>query len=162
MFKKIFSITFLLSALLFSPALAHCPTYLDADRNYILYADLGAHGVGLYVDRHTCSIAQDSDSELIILIDEVQVPDAAGGHTRIANRFCHRFKFDLLHNKAYSYEPYNDSWSLLDPYISNPEDDEFTYDVSIAEIAFFLATHHKFFGALDISRFDDYFYSILN
>ncbi len=161
MFIKIFSLTILFCSLLFSSAFANCPTFLDADRNYILYADLGSHGAGLYVDRHTCSIVDQSDSQIIILIDDVQVPDAANGSTRIANRFCHRFKFDLLKNKAFSYEPYYDSWAELDPYITNIEDDNFSYDVSIAEIAFFIATGQKFFGALDISRFDDNFYLIL-
>ncbi len=161
MFKKIFFLTFFFSTLLFSSASAACPTFLDADRNYILYADLGAHGAGLYVDRHTCGIAYQSDSELVILIDDVQVPNADTGSTRITNRFCHRFKFDLINYKAFSYEPYSNSWTQLDPYISNPEDDNFTYDVTIAEIAFFLATQQKFFGAVDSSRFNDDFYSIL-
>ena len=152
---KIF-LPFLLSFFFCASVSAAAPTFLDSDKNYILYADLGAHACGLYVDRHTCGIAEQSPSYLIILIDDVQVPDAADGSTRITNRFSHKFKFDLIHHSAFAYEPFSDSWTRLDPYITNPEDDEFTFDVTIAEIAFFLATNQKFFAS-----FDDDFYSIL-
>ena len=116
--------------------------------------------MGLYLDRHTCSVADDNPSNFIILVDDVQVPSAATGSTRISNRFCHRFRFNLVNHKAFSYEPFSDSWRELNPYVSNPEDDDFTFDVTIAEIAFFIATGNKFFGT-DVSRFNDDFYIIL-
>lgn len=156
MWTKIFSLTILLSAIIFSSAAAKCPTYIDADKNYILFADLGAHGAGLYVDRHTCGIAGETENGCIILIDEVQVTDADKGKTQIVNRYVHRYSFDVKKKIAYRYVNETDDWIKLDPTITNTEDENFTYDAKIAEMAFYMMTGKKFFGT-----FDDDFYKIL-
>lgn len=159
MLKKFLLALFSLTVILMSTAAAQgkCPTYLDAAKNYILFADLGAQGAGLYIDKHTCGVAEESAKECVILIDEVQVPDAAEGKTRIVNRYVHRYKFDLQKKTAYRYVNEEDKWVKLDPTITNPEDDNFTYDVRIAEMAYYLTYGKKFFGT-----FDKDFYKSLN
>ena len=158
MLKKIFSLTILLSAIIFSTTAAFpkCPTYLDADKNYILYADLGAQGAGLYVDRHTISIAEELPDSYTILVDTVQVPDAAEGKTRIVNRYVHKYSFNLKKLTAFRYVNEENKWIKLDPTITNTEDENFTYDVRIAEMAYYLAYGKKFYGTFDKS-----FYNIL-
>ena len=161
MVKKIFSVLILLSAIIFasttSAEIAKCPTYLDADKNYILFADLGGHGAGLYVDRHTCQIAAEIENGCIIIIDEVQVPDAAEGKTQIVNRYVHKYSFDVKKKIARRYVNETDEWIKLDPTVTNPEDENFTYDARIAEMAFYIATGKKFFGTFDAN-----FYKILD
>lgn len=139
-----------------------CPTYLDANKNYILYADLGAQGAGLYIDRHTISIAAELPTGYEILVGTVEVPNAAEGSTRIANRYVHRYSFNIRKFYALRYVDEENKWIKLNPKITNPEDENFTYDAKIAEMAFYVAVGAKFFGALDNVTFDENFYKVLD
>ncbi|MBQ7476964.1 MAG: hypothetical protein IJT06_06175 [Selenomonadaceae bacterium] len=165
MWKKIFSFAILSGAIIFfmsTISVAKCPTYLDAEKNYILYADLGGHGAGLYVDRHTIGIAEELPTGYEILVDTVDVPNAAEGKTRIVNRYVHRYSFDIRNFAAFRYVNEENKWIKIDPKITNPEDENFTYDAKIAEMAFYVAVGAKFFGALDNVTFDENFYKVLD
>ncbi|MBR6013654.1 MAG: hypothetical protein IK062_07725 [Selenomonadaceae bacterium] len=163
MVKKIFSVSILLIGIIFGSVVsAECPKYLDAEKNYILYADLGIHGAGLYLDRHTVGIAEEDNDKYIILVDTVDVPDADKGKTRISNRFSNRYSFDMKEMKAYRYENFDDKWIEIDWKITDKEDPKFTYDAKIAEAAFYLAVKAKFFGTLDKVIFNDDFYKSLD
>lgn len=163
MVKKIFSMSILLAGIFFGSVVsAECPKYLDAEKNYILYADLGVHGAGLYLDRHTVGIAEENPDKYIILVDSVQVPNADKGKNRISDRFSHRYSFDLKKMKAYRYEIFDDKWTEIDWKITDKEDPKFTYDAKIAEAAFYLAVKAKFFGTLDKVIFTDDFYKSLD
>ncbi|MBR5912901.1 MAG: hypothetical protein IKZ58_00840 [Selenomonadaceae bacterium] len=162
MFKKIFSLAILLSAIIFSTAAAApnyrapCPTYLDAEKNYILFADLKIHGAGLYVDRKSVKVIQEDEGGCLISIDEVQVPDANLGKTEITNRFNHIYSYVYDKNLVMRFIAEEDKWVRVNPDITNPEDDHFTYDARIAEMAYYLAYGKKFYGT-----FDEDFYNIL-
>lgn len=134
-----------------------CPTYLDAEKNYILFADLGGQGAGLYVDRKSVNVIQKDWSGYIISIDEVQVPDADKGKTQIANRYTHHYSYNTEKKVVMRFIDEEDKWVRVNPSITNPEDENFTYDARIAEIAFYLATGKKFYGT-----FDKDFYKVLN
>ena len=161
MLKKIFSVLILLSAIIFasttSAEIAKCPTYLDAEKNYILFADLGGQGAGLYVDKKSVNVIQKDDGGCIISIDEVQVPDANLGKTKIVNRYTHHYSYVFDKKVVMRFIDEEDKWVKVNPKITNPEDENFTYDATIAEIAYYLATGKKFFGT-----FDKNFYKILN
>ena len=160
MLKKIFMLALLLNVTICATAVAgigKCPTYLDADKNYILFADLGAHGAGLYVDRKSVNVIQKDKGGCIISIDEVQVPDADLGKTKIANRYTHHYSYVFEKNVVMRFVDEDDKWVKVNPNITNPEDENFTYDAKIAEMAYYMATGKKFFGT-----FDKDFYEILN
>jgi len=129
---------------------AGSPIYLDKDKNYILFADLGIHGAGLYVDRKSVNIIQEDDGGCIISIDEVQVPDANLGKTKIANRYTHHYSYVYDKNVVMRFLDEEDKWVKVNPNITNPEDENFTYDARIAEAAYFLAFNgKKFYGTFD-------------
>lgn len=136
---------------------ASSPTYLDDDKNFILFADLGIHGAALYVDKNSINLIQQDSTGCIISIDEVQVPDANFGNTQIANRFTHHYSFNTQKMVAMRFVDEEDKWLKINPSITNPEDPNFTYDATLAEIAYFLTFGKKFY-----STFDDNFYSILH
>ena len=158
----VFSLTIFFTTTVFAE-LAKCPVYLDADTNYILFADLGGQGAGLYVDRKSVKVIQEDDGGCIISIDEVQVPDANMGKTKITNRFNHTYSYVYGKNVVMRFVPEAekikglDRWVKVDPTITNPEDDNFTYDARIAEMAYYLTYGKKFFGT-----FDDDFYKSLD
>ena len=159
MAKKILSALILFGAIILATctvSVAKCPTYLDAEKNYILY------GAGLYIDRHTISIATELPTGYEILVDTVEVPNAAEGETRIVNRYVHRYSYDIRNFTALRYVNEENKWIQLNPKITNPEDENFTYDAKVAEMAFYIAVGAKFFGALDNVTFDEDFYKILN
>jgi len=129
---------------------AGSPIYLDKDKKYILFADLGIHGAGLYVDRKSVNIIQEDDGGCIISIDEVQVPDANLGKTKIANRYVHHYSYVYDKNVVMRFLDEEDKWVKVNPNITNPEDENFTYDARIAEAAYFLAFNgKKFYGTFD-------------
>ncbi len=134
---------------------AGCPKYLDADKNYILYADLGIQGAGLYIDRKSINVIQEDDGGCIISVDEVQVPDANMGKTEIANRFNHTYSYVYGKNVVMRFDAEaekvrgRDRWVKVDPNITNPEDEKFTYDATIAEMTYYLVYGKKFFGTFD-------------
>ena len=137
---------------------AGSPTYLDKNKNYILFADLGIHGAGLYVDRKSVNVIQEDDGGCIISIDEVQVPDANFGKTEIANRYTHYYSYVYDKNVVLRFVVEEDKWVKVNPNITNPEDENFTYDARIAEAAYFLAFNgKKFYGT-----FEKDFYNNLN
>lgn len=158
MFKKIFSLTILLSAIIFSTsaAIPKCPTYLDAEKNYILFADLGIHGAGLYIDKKSLNLIQEDWGGCIISIDEVQVPDAGEGKKEIVNRYTHHYSYNTEKRIVMRFVDEEDKWVRVNPSITNPEDDHFTYDATIAEMAYYLLKGEKFYGT-----FDEDFYSVL-
>ena len=127
---------------------AGSPTYLD-NKRYILFADLGIQGAGLYVDRKSVNIIQKDDGGCIMSIDEVQVPDANLGKTEIANRYVHHYSFVYGKNIVMRFLDKEDKWVKVNPNITNPEDPQFTYDAKIAEAAYFLAFGQKFYGTFD-------------
>ena len=134
-----------------------CPTYLDAEKNYILFADLGIHGAGLYVDRKSLNVIQEDDGGCIISIDEVQVPDANLGKTEIANRYTHHYSYVFDKKVVMRFIDEEDKWVKVNPDITDPENENFTYDATLAEIAYYLAYGKKFYGT-----FNENFYKILN
>ena len=131
---------------------AGAPTFID-NKNFILFADLGIHGAALYVDRKSVNLIQHDDGGCIISIDEVQIPDANFGSTTVSNRFTHHYSFNTLKNVALRFIPETDNWVKINPSITNPDDPNFTYDATIAEIAYYLTFGKKFFHT-----FDDNFY----
>lgn len=135
---------------------AGAPTFID-NKNFILFADLGIHGAALYVDRKSVNLIQQDDGGCIISIDEVQIPDANFGSTQIANRFTHHYSFNTQKMLAMRFIPESDNWVKINPTITNPDDPNFTYDATIAEIAYYLTFGKKFFHT-----FDDNFYVNLN
>ena len=143
--------------LVFNVDFGSCPVYLDADKNYILFADLGIHGAGLYVDRKSVTVIQEDDGGCIIAVDEVQVPDANLGKTEIANRYTHHYSYVFEKNVVMRFVDEEDKWVKVNPNITNPEDDNFTYDARIAEAAYCLAFGKKFYGI-----FEKDFYKNLN
>ena len=161
MVRKIFSVLILFSLYFCattSAEIGKCPTYLDAQKNYILFADLGAHGAGLYVDKKSVNVIQQEEDGCIISIDEVQVPDAAEGKTQIVNRYTHHYSYVTDKKVVMRYVGEKGRrWAKINPAVTNPEDENFTYDARIAEIAYYLATGKKFYGT-----FDEDFYKILN
>ena len=124
-----------------------CPQYLDAEKNYILFADLGIQGAGLYVDKKSLNVIQEDAGGCIISIDEVQVPDANFGKTEIANRYTHYYSYNTKKNVVMRFvgEGNGDRWIKINPNITNPEDENFTNDARIANIAYYLATGKNFF-----------------
>lgn len=128
---------------------AGSPTYLDADKNYILFADLGIQGAGLYIDRKTVNVIQKDIGGCIISVDEVQVPDANFGKTEIANRYTHHYSYVYDKNVVMRFIPEEDKWVKVNQNIKNPEDENFTYDAKIAEAAYFLAFGKKFYGTFN-------------
>ena len=158
--RNYFLITILLSVGICAAAnaaICKCPTYLDADKNYILFADLGAQGAGLYVDRKSLHIIQEDVGGCIISIDEVQVPDANCGKTEIVNRFTHHYSYNTEKNVVMRFVDEEDKWVKVNPDITDPENENFTYDATLAEIAYYLAYGKKFYGT-----FNENFYKILN
>lgn len=137
-------------------AISKSPTYLDPDKNFILFADLGSQGVGLYVDRLSLNIIQNDVGGCLISIDEVQVPNANLGCTEIVNRFTHYYSYVYHKNVVMRFVVEEDKWVKVNPNITNPENENFTFDATLAEIAFFLAFDKKFYAS-----FDENFYSIL-
>lgn len=131
---------------------AGCPKYLDAGKNYILYADLGNQGAGLYIDRKSINVIQEDDGGCIISVDEVQVPDANMGKTKIDNRFNHTYSYVFGKNVVMRFDAEaekvrnRDRWVKVNPNITNPEDENFTYDATIAEMTYYLVYGKKFFG----------------
>lgn len=160
MWKKIFSLAILFSAMIFSTALAApnylapCPTYLDADKNYILFADLKIHGAGLYVDRKSINVKQEDEGGCIIAVDEVQVPDANLGKKEIANRYTHIYSYVYDKKIVMRYVDEEDKWARVDPTITNVEDDNFTYDAILAEMTYYLTYGKKFYGTFDKNFYD--------
>lgn len=134
---------------------AGSPPFLDKDKNYILFADLGIHGAALYLDRNSIKIIQQDSSGCIISIDEVQVPDANFGNTQIANRFTHIYSYVYDKNVVMRFLVQEDKWFKIDPSITNPDDPNFSFDATIAEFAYFLSFGKKFY-----STFNDDFYQI--
>ena len=126
-----------------------CPTYLDAEKNYILFADLGIHGAGLYIDRKSLNVIQEDDGGCIISIDEVQVPDANFGKTAIANRYTHHYSYVYGKNVVMRFVDEEDKWVKVNPDITDTEDENFTYDARIAEAAYYLAFGKKFYGIFE-------------
>lgn len=167
MCRKIFFFLFSFAIILTSTAAAKfpnygapCPTYLDAEKNYILFADLGIHGAGLYVDRKSVNLKQEDEGGCIISIDEVQVPDANLGKTEISNRYNHIYSYNTEKKVVMRYVPEaenvkgQDRWGRVNPNITNPEDDNFTYDARIAEAAYFLAYGKPFYGTFEKEFYD--------
>lgn len=146
----------LIYSLVFGKRFYVCPTYLDADKNYILFADLGIQGAGLYVDRKSLNIIQEDVGGCIISIDEVQVPDANFGKTQIANRYVHHYSYVNDKNVVMRFLDEEDRWVKVNSDITNPEDENFTYDATLAEIAYYLAYGKKFYGT-----FNENFYNAL-
>ena len=134
---------------------AGCPKYLDAEKNYILYADLGIQGAGLYIDRKSINVVQEDDGGCIISVDEVQVPDANMGKTEIANRFNHTYSYVYDKKVVMRFDAEaeiyrdRDRWVKINPNITNPEDENFTYDATVAEMTYYLVYGKKFFGTFD-------------
>ena len=157
MYRKIFLLTILLGAITFTATAAvfpKCPTYLDADKNYILFADLGGQGAGLYIDRKSVNVIQKDNGGCIISVDEVQVPDANLGKTKIVNRYTHYYSYVYEKNIVMRFIDDEDKWVKVNPNITNPEDENFTYDAKIAEMAYFLAFGKKFYGTFNEDFYD--------